>query len=784
MVRQVNFEGRTYTFPDDATDQEIAGALESAGNTPRPRQPGQLDWDANGRLIIPENQRTHRDDVNSAGMEGLVRGERGQGRRQVGVVEDSGRAFASGVPRGVAGLMALPRTIDEISANWARDNNVFGNSRLGVGAREFLFGSPYDDDARGTVQLPSYDAIEQNVTTPLVGAPYQPQTQAGRYAERVGEFAPSVLFPWARGARVSRAVVPGVTSRLGGDVGQAVGGDTGEAWGSFVGGFFGGLANEGALASRAARVRRLGEPAPEAQALEEEFGPLTRGERSGRPQERLKEDDLRRGMGSDQAQSTMRTFDARRAQEIRDNATDIVTRGEPPLSQDVGEAGVILGDELRSARQALREQATQQYERAFEAAKNEAISPGMNETPSVRVQAVADEFGFEVPNPARHALTVLERNIQDGTATHANVERARQALSRELGAAANQRNDAQEFIYSRIIGALDEWQEGALANPEARRAMAEARGIYRETQDLFAQRSRTDLSTGHTGRMDPGGRAIDRTINTDLTGEQIIDGILGTGRRPSQQTMGAVRRIKQMGTERIIYTNRGAQSGVRVPGRGRVGGQTAGQRRFNADDPAAPPTRQNPRGGMEQPTRELQALREGLWHRLLAPLDDYLARMETNGAREGGILPAQRMVSQLDNALNGPGREITATIYTARELEAMGRLLRYFKRIVPPPGANYSGTAATIYRQIMRAMGAAVNVIPGIGWALSALKGAADDFSSTVAAQRAVAPVRPASAPRPPIGPVASPSIEAATVPAVRMLPPPDETRRLGLPAR
>lgn len=748
------------------------------------RQPGQLDWDANGRLIISPEFQTHRDGVNSAGMEGLVRGERGQERRQVGVVEDSGRAFASGVPRGIAGLAALPRTIDEISANWARDNNVFGNSPVGRGAREVLFGSPYDDDAPGTVQLPSYDAIEQNVTTPLVGAPYQPQTQVGRYAERVGEFAPSVLFPWARGARISRAVVPGVTSRLGGDVGQAVGGDTGEAWGSFVGGFFGGMANEGALASRAARVRRLGEPAPEAQALEEEFGPLTRGERSGRPQERLQEDDLRRGMGSDQAQSTMRTFDARRAQEIRDNATEIVTRGEPPLSQDVGEAGVILGDELRSARQALREQAAQQYERAFEAAKNEAIPQGLNETPSIRVQAVADEFGFEVPNPARHALNVLERNIQDGTATHANVERARQALNRELGAAANQRNDAQEFIYSRIIGALDEWQEGALANPEARRAMAEARGIYRETQDLFAQRSRTDLSTGHTGRMDPGGRAIDRTINTDLTGEQIIDGIVGAGRRPSQQALGAVRRIKEMGTERIIYTNRGAQSGVRVPGRSRVGGQTAGQRRFNADDPAAPPTRQNPRGGMEQPTRELQALREGLWHRLLSPLDDYIARIETNGAREGGLLPAQRMVSQLDNALNGSGREITATIYTAREIEAMARLLRYFKRIVPPPGANYSGTAVTIWREIKRALGAAVNVIPGIGWALSALKGTADEFSSTVAAQRAVAPVRPTAAPRPPIGPVATPSIEAATVPAVRMLPPPDETRRLGLPAR
>ena len=65
----------------------------------------------------------------------------------------------------------------------------------------------------------------------------------------------------------------------------------------------------------------------------------------------------------------------------------------------------------------------------------------------------------------------LERQIQEGTAAHANVERVRQALNREVGAAANARNDAQEFVYSRLIGALDEWQGGALTNPQARRAM-------------------------------------------------------------------------------------------------------------------------------------------------------------------------------------------------------------------------------------------------------------------------------------------------------------------------
>ena len=43
---------------------------------------------------------------------------------------------------------------------------------------------------------------------------------------------------------------------------------------------------------------------------------MTRGERTGRPRERLQEDDMRRGMGSDQAQSTLRAFDARTGAEL------------------------------------------------------------------------------------------------------------------------------------------------------------------------------------------------------------------------------------------------------------------------------------------------------------------------------------------------------------------------------------------------------------------------------------------------------------------------------------
>jgi hypothetical protein len=735
----------------------LRAQARARGETLPERQPGQLDWDANGRVVVPQRQTPPREPVSTAG--------------------DVVRSFTSAVPRGLAALAALPRDINDISAEWAESNQVFGDSDAGVGARRLLFGTPSTEDTP-SIPWASSQELEERVLTPTLGAPYQPQTTAGEYARTIGEFAGASAFPWARGARISRTVAPAVASEA---AGQATEGTPYEGAARFAGAFAGGIGNEVALARRASNVRRLGQPAPEAEALETEFGPLTRGERTGRPRQRLEEDDMRRGMGSDQAQSTLRTFDARRAQTVRDNAMRVVTRGQEPLSQDVGEAGVILGDELRTARQALRERATAQYERAFQAAQNEPIPAGMNDTPSTRIAAAAEEFGFEVPAGARTAIGNLERQIQSGQATHANVERARQALNRELGAATNARNDAQEFVMGRVINALDEWQEGALTNPEARRAMAEARSIYAETQNLFAQRGRTELTTGQTGRMDPGGRAIDRTINTDLTGEQIIDGILGTGRRPSAQTLGAVRRIKELGTNRIVYTNRNAESGVRVPGRGRVGGVTRAQRRFDADSAESPVAQRHFGGKPQQPEAVLQSLREGMWHRLLSPLDDYIARIETSGAREGGILPAQRMVTQLDNALNGSGREITATIYTAREIAAMQRLLRYFKRIVPPAGANYSGTAAALYRQLTGALQAAVNVVPGVGWALSALRGASRELSSTLKAERAVAAPRPRRAPTAREMEAPPPNAAAPALQSSVMLPPPDEpVRRLG----
>lgn len=740
MPRQVTYEGRSYTFPDDATDQEIADALESA-----PRRAQQR----------PQPSRA-------------------------GLVEDAGRSFMAGLPRGVAFLAGMRGDFAEAQDNLS--NEIV--RRLGGGeniqravrltnqiGRQGAMGPSLEDIGDRRPNTSSRIIEDTEEAMPFVG--YEPQTVAGEYARTFGEFAPAAVFPGSAATRLTRVATPALLSETGGQIGREISPEA-EMAGRVIGGLGGSVIAEGAIMANQARNARRLTPTDDAAALETEFAPLTRGERSGNSRQRLDEADYRMGVGSDRAQTIMRNFDANRARQVRDSATRIVTRGQEPLSQDAGEAGVILADELRTARQALRDRASLQYNRAFELARNEPIPQGLNETPSVRVQAIADEYLFEVPAPARQALNVLERQIQEGSATQANVERVRQAMNRELGAAVNARNDATEFVYARIIEALDDWQGSVMSAPRARRAMQEARGIYAEASQLFGRQGRVDLSTGQTGRIDAGGRAIDRTINTDLTGEQILDSILGSGRRPSQQALGAVQRIKKLGTRTVATSGRRADDGVRAPGRLSRGGRTRGGRAFAADDPNAP-------GGAEMPAPALQALREGFMHRLLGPIDEYVARVQAGGVNEGGLLPAQKMVSQLDNALNRSGREIMRVIYTERELAAMQRLLRYFQRIVPPSGAAYSGTPQGVYRMIARAFDNLWSFFPGLG---PVMREVVSEATSTGAARRAVrqTPARPprrAAAPSAPERPeIAAPAL-GATIAAQSG----DEApRRLGSP--
>ena len=482
--------------------------------------------------------------------------------------------------------------------------------------------------------------------------------------------------------------------------------------------------------------------------LERRFGNvLTEGERSGDTGVRLEEDALRRGDGSTRSQAIISGHDAQRAPVIRQQLTNIATRGQPALSQNADEAGVRLADELRNAREALHARQSDLYDEAFKAARAEPIAAS-DELPSA-IAAAEDELGFRAPPAARSEIEVLHDKIRRGNATQADVQRTRQRLNRLRSTAINARDDAAEFDINETIGALSRWRAGLPRDPEAVRLMSEADAVHGEMRNLFSAQGRVGLSTGHTGRIDLGGRAVDRAIN--IEGESgILDAILGKGGAGSSQSaLAAVRRIRRIGTGRIKYTNRSAPSGVRVPGRTSVGNdgsrldmRLTAARRFAADTPDSPVAQQHFGGQAQQPEPVLQSLREGVMHRLSSNWDRYIRAIEEGG--QARIAPTQRLWNDLDTALNGSGAPVMRELFTEGEIATLREFQDFVKRMIPPAGANTSNTKIAIFRAVQKGFDRLIGLIPGIGPVIREL---GEQAGSVTAARRAVRP--PGNAPPP-----------------------------------
>lgn len=617
----------------------------------------------------------------------------------LGLPGDVQRLIRSGVD---AGGRAVLRSLGKSDAEIEQIQRAVEQNRRG----RLIPDAPSSADITGAVES-------------VTGFHHEPETDPGRFARTITQFAPAAVAPGSVATRIARVVIPGGASEA---AGQATEGTPYEVPARIAAGITGGVVTEMGAAANAARAARRAAN-PDNAALEQEFGPMTAGERSGSARQRLEEDDLRRGIGSEQAQRTLNAFDDRRVPEIRRNVMGIATRGQEPLSEDLGSAGVAVSDSLRTRVDNMRQQQRALYEDAFKLAQNERVAP-TDELISNIDRAMSADF-IDAPK-ARAIIGRLDGEMRQGTATYGTVERARQALNRELSTALRAQDDAAAYGITRIIDELDAFVAPRLSE-DASRAVTEARGFTREMMNQFSQRQRTDLATGHQGRSDPGGRAIERVLNTDLTGEQVVDAILGAGTRPSQQALGAVRRIREI-NDAIIYRNPDAASGVRVPGRIKKGGQTQGERRFAADSPDA-------RFGVELPNPELQGLREALFHRILRPFDT---------RNEGGMIPAQTVVTNFRRALDGPGAEITKAMFTEREMAAMRRALAYMETLIPPPGAAVSGTSPALSRMISGTFDKLVGIIPGIG---PVLREVMENAASTNAARAAVRPPR-AGAPR------------------------------------
>lgn len=655
---------------------------------------------------------------------------------RVSTGEDVARSFGTGVVRGTGALAGMQGDI----YNMAQQGIEGLGRRLGLDERTargvgqvFATGvSPVAGggvagarmvarpEQRESIQAPGAVEATSAIDSVIPGEPWQPQTTAGEYARTIGEFTPGALLPAgapraatmlgrvAPVTRTARAVVPAVASE---SAGQLTEGTSFEVPARIAGALIGGVGTELSVGAAAARSART----PTAIVPDSEFGPRTRGERAaitptrgGEPplDDLAREADIRMGMESGQAQNQMLGFDFRRAQQIRDNAVRlIVARGGAPNTQNAAEAGATLADEIRSLRQFGRELRDRRYAEAFDALRNDPIQPAtptnMSASDTIRT-AIDGQFPADnVPSSVWRQIRWLDEEIAAGRATHATVERVRQELNRELGTAINQMDGAAEFRINAVIGALDDWRSSLVTNPNSQRLIRDARRAHQEVQALFGEEARPALSSGHTGDRDLGGRTLERIAGTELTGDQILNQIFGNDGRPTQSALATVRRIKQIGTRRIVYSNTQSPSGVRT--RGRVSMQegegldmrTRASRRFMADSPESDAAQRYFGGQAQKPENELQALREGFLYRLLQPLDDYISRAETEGAARAGLLPARRLANNLDRAL-GPGRQITEELLTPAEIGRLEALQRYLQGIAPPPGSfPVSSPAAT-----------------------------------------------------------------------------------------
>lgn len=412
--------------------------------------------------------------------------------------------------------------------------------------------------------------------------------------------------------------------------------------------------------SAAQRATQRGNEAASAYAAADEFGiPLTRGQATGDARQIAQEQRWARGGASEGAERVMRDSVEDQAIALQQSGARLASRGQAPLSQGADDAGNQFRAELIARRDALEEQADRAYKEAFDAARAERV-PASDEL-AARVSAVVDDEFLAAP-AATNIIDRLQGIISKGEATFAHVERARQALNRVAQTAADSQDNAALYAAQRIKRELDDWAQASMRTEGAQQTFAGSRQVFSELQQLY----------GSSGARDAGGRALERVMDLDRTGQQVVEAILGAGSKPTQATLATVKRIRKIATETTLEGRISQKVGEKG---------NAGVRRFNSDT--------------ELPTTELQVIREAVIYRALQPL----ANRPANGA-----LPAQSIATNLRRMLDGESKEIAAELFTKPELALIRRYLNVVEKLVPPAGTvNYSGTAYEISRMLQSA---------------------------------------------------------------------------------
>ena len=438
-------------------------------------------------------------------------------------------------------------------------------------------------------------------------------------------------------------------------------------------------------------------------AASDEFGiPVSRGEATRDVAQRTREFDMLHGTQGPAAQRRAAQFQDQRANAIEEAGRRIATRNQDPLASNVDDAGQIVQNQVRDTYNSLTQQINQSYHEAMTRLAGVEVgksAQGMMDSVGRRLmygrgniddveELLIPVTGYDVESvlgvtksragTALRMVRDLEGEIasraaypSQGRVRFSHVERVRQRLL-EIQEEARAANDADAYAVDLILQGFDDWLGPALQRPpqirirspgaaleyseqqalrqQAEQAITRARSLYREREELFTRQGAGDLA----------GRTMQTVRDLDTTGTQIINQILGSNRIPPSQARASVERIVTLATRR-------RPDGSMAP----RAEETSAYRRFI--------------GGDAQPPPEVQALREALFIRILEPL-------RTRGA--GNQVPVQTVVTNLDTALNGPGRAVTRAMFTEAEVKKMERLLSVLRYYIPTSASRPTGVTA------------------------------------------------------------------------------------------
>lgn len=430
-------------------------------------------------------------------------------------------------------------------------------------------------------------------------------------------------------------------------------------------------------------------------AGEREFGiPLTAAQRSLDDAALSAEDRLRAGTSSEKAQRVIRGFEKDQQMPAINQARQNIEQslGGEPLSRR--QAGEVVTQGVREAESAASKTVSDAYASVGDAAlEPESINRLFNATRKAVIGADKDRglkstaSLLDQINRSQKVMVELQKAGAKLKPKHINeIELLRRRVNTAIGSAENATDKAQVVGIKR---ALDDFLDDAVANAlftgddQALSALKSARGLFADYARKF--RAQPKRTRGGTSVPDPAGRFIERIVESDPTGEQVMNALLGANN---------------------LSNKAGAQMAARF------------------------------RDILGKDSEGWQAIRQEAFRRLI----------KTNKVNGEDIISGQQTLKAISKAMD-ENESLMTTLFTPQELGTFRRFAAHVKRTQPDlvrSRENPSGTAQAASKalgDVVQRIGTALSLggEPALIVTSSGVK-AAKGFSDASKAKRAVRP--------------------------------------------